>query len=133
MEMQSLWARIASVGNGFPLVAADTFVQVESTLSDPEYKTQHRYIGFLDDTPVSTSAFVLDAGLAGIYAVATILEARRKGLGRIMTILPLLEARQMGYKVGCLQASSMGYPIYKQIGFLEVCKFRHYLQDSKAV
>ncbi len=132
-EMQTLWARIAAVGNSFPQVTADALVRLESTLSDLEYSAQHRYIGFLDDTPVTTSCLILDSGMAGIYAVATIPEARRKGLGRIMTIVPLLEARQKGYKVGCLQASSMGYPIYKHIGFKDICKFRLYLQAAKAL
>ncbi len=54
--------------------------------------------------------------------------ARRKGIGRIMTVAPLLEARRMSYRVGILQASSMGYPIYKKIGFKEVCTYQLYLQ-----
>jgi predicted acetyltransferase len=71
----------------------------------------------------------LDSGVAGIYAVATIPEARGRGIGTIMTVMPLLEARQIGYRVGILQASSMGYSIYKKIGFKDVCKYRLYLQS----
>lgn len=66
---------------------------------------------------------VLDSGVAGIYAVATIPEVRRKGIGEIMTVMPLNEARQNGYRVGILQSSSLGYSLYKKIGFKEVCKF----------
>jgi hypothetical protein len=128
-ELQALWARIAAVGSGFSDSAAEAMVKVETSLTDPEYKAQHRYIGFLHGTPVASAAMVLDSGVAGIYAVATIPEARRKGIGRLMTVLPLLEARQSGYRVGILQASSMGYPIYKKIGFQDVCKFRIYLQS----
>jgi GNAT superfamily N-acetyltransferase len=127
-EMQALWARIAAVGTGFPDVATEAMARVEATLTDPQYKAQHRYIGLLNGTPVATSALVLDSGVAGIYAVATIPEARRKGIGRIMTVIPLLEAKQIGYRVGILQASSMGYSIYKKIGFKDVCKYRLYLQ-----
>ena len=128
VKMQTLWARIAGVGTDFPDVATDAMARLEATLTDPQYKAQHRYIGFLHGTPVATSALVLDSGVAGIYAVATIPEARRKGIGKIMTVMPLLEARQIGYRVGILQASSMGYSIYKKIGFKDVCKFRLYLQ-----
>ncbi len=127
-EMQSLWGRIAAVGTGFPGDAVDAMARLEATLGDTQYMAQHRYIGSLNGTPVATSAMVLDSGVAGIYAVATIPQARRKGIGRIMTVTPLLEARQIGYRVGTLQASSMGYPIYKKIGFKDVCKYRLYLQ-----
>ena len=129
-EMQALWARIAALGTGFPAVATERLTQLEVTLTDPQYKAQHRYIGFLNGIPVATAALVLDSGVAGIYAVATIPEARRKGIGKILTVMPLLEARQMGYRVGILQASSMGYPIYKKIGFSDVCAYKLYLQSK---
>jgi len=44
-----------------------------------------------------------------------------------MTAIPLHEARVNGYKIGTLQASSMGYPVYRQLGFQDVCKFDIYL------
>jgi ribosomal protein S18 acetylase RimI-like enzyme len=131
VEMQELWARIAAIGTGFSDTATTAMAQLEATLTDSQYRSQHRYIGFLDGAPVATSAMVLDSGVAGIYAVATIPEARRKGIGEIMTVMPLLEARQIGYRVGILQASSMGYPLYKRIGFRDVCKFNVYLQSKK--
>jgi GNAT superfamily N-acetyltransferase len=129
-ETQRLWARIAAVGTGFPDAAVDAMERIESALADPQYKAQHRYLGYLDGTPVATSALVLDSGVAGIYAVATVPEARRKGIGRSMTQMPLLEARQSGYRVGILQSSAMGYPVYQKIGFRDVCKYRLYLQSN---
>lgn len=132
IEMQTLWAQIAAQGTGFSETVTTQMAQLEASITDPHYKAQHRYIGFLDGTPVATSAMVLDSGVAGIYAVATIPQARRKGIGELMTVMPLLEARQLGYHIGILQASSMGYPIYKRIGFKDVCKFNIYVQTKKA-
>ena len=132
-EMQRLWARIAGAGTEFPDVATEKMARLEATLTDPQYQAQHRYIGFLQATPVAASALVLDSGVAGIYAVATIPEARRKGIGKAMTAAPLLEARQLGYRVGILQASAMGYPVYWKMGFRDVCKYRLYLQSQKGV
>jgi len=130
-EMQALWARTVAVGTGFPDAVAEMMASIEATLTDRFYQAQHRYIGLLDGVPVATSALVLDSGVAGIYAVATIPEVRRKGLGRIMTLIPLLEAKQLGYRVGTLQASAMGYPIYKKIGYKDVGNYRLYLQYSQ--
>ena len=44
-----------------------------------------------------------------------------------MTRIPLLDALAEGYKVGTLQASEMGYPVYKKLGFETVCGLELYL------
>lgn len=128
---QALWARVAAIGTGFADPAVKALEAVEASLGDAAYQAQHRYIGYLDGKPVASAALVLDAGVAGIYAIATIPPARQRGIGRTMTVLPLLEARQLGYRVATLQASPLGYPIYKKLGFQEVCDYRLYLQTRR--
>src|SRR5687768_13247716 len=51
------------------------------------------YMGWLDDKPVACSTMLLSGGVAGIYSVATLPEARHKGIGTVMTHAPLLDAR----------------------------------------
>ena len=84
------------------------------------------YTGFLDNKPVATSLLFLAAGVAGIYAVSTIPEARRKGIGAWMTLHPLLQARSSGYKIGILFASALGLSVYRSLGFRECCKISSY-------
>ncbi len=127
-EMRGVWAQTAALGSGFSASASDLMIQLETTLSDPEYAAQPRYLGLLDGMPVATSALALDCGVAGIYAVATMPAARDQGIGRAMTVAPLLEARERGYRVGILQASDMGYPLYQKIGFKDVCRYQLYFQ-----
>jgi hypothetical protein len=47
-----------------------------------------------------------------------------------MTTRPLQDARQMGYRAGILQASEMGFPVYRKIGFQEYCKINVYIKDN---
>jgi GNAT superfamily N-acetyltransferase len=89
---------------------------------EPPERFYTRYIAYQDGEAVATSALLLRAGVAGIFAVATIPRARRRGIGALLTLVPLLEARRRGYRVGTLQATPMGFPVYERLGFREVCR-----------
>jgi len=73
---------------------------------------------------------VLHAGVAGIFAVSTLPEARGRGIGTALTVAPLVDAREAGYRVGTLQASDMGYPIYRKLGFQDVCQYNLYIWEK---
>ena len=85
------------------------------------------YTGWLDNQPVSAALLFLAAGVAGIYCVATIPEARRKGIGTFTTLHPLIQARSMGYRIGVLQSSEMGLGVYRGLGFVENCQIDSYI------
>lgn len=69
---------------------------------------------------VATSLMYLADGVAGIYCVATLPEERRTGLGAHATAEPLRGAYQLGYRVGVLQSSESGHPVYRRLGFKDV-------------
>lgn len=77
----------------------------------------------LDGKPAATASVAYLAGVAGIYNVATLKEARGRGLGRAATLAPLLQARERGYRVGALQSSTLGLSVYLRLGFQHVCDF----------
>lgn len=76
-----------------------------------------RYLGLLDGRPVATSRISIGGGSAGLYAVATLPDVRGRGIGRALTLAALEAGRTLGYRIGVLQASSDGLPVYRRIGF----------------
>jgi predicted acetyltransferase len=59
----------------------------------------------------------LGAGVAGVYAVATVPEARGRGFGAAVTLRPLLDVKDAGVDHAVLFSSEMGVNVYRQIGF----------------
>ena len=76
-----------------------------------------RYLGLLDGRPVATSRISISGGVAGLYAVATLPNVRGRGIGRALTLAALEAGRTLGYRIGVLQASDDGLPVYRRIGF----------------
>jgi len=89
------------------------------------------YLGYLNGKPVSTCTLFFGGGAAGIYCVSTLPEARGRGVGAAITLQPLQEAREMGYRVGVLQSSEMGFNVYKKLGFRHLCQIENFYLSLK--
>jgi len=84
------------------------------------------YSGWLKGDPAGVSIMILGAGVAGLHFIQTRPKYRRQGIGSRLTYEPLLQARQMGYRAGVLNASERGYNMYRKIGFQDVCSLHIY-------
>lgn len=129
-ERLEIWGQITGRAFDFSGELGDAFFKIEASLA--EYPARRLYLGSVEGEPVATALLFLGAGAAGIYGVGTIPEARRQGIGRAMTVVPLLEARDMGYRIGVLHASPMGEGIYRRLGFQEYCKLGRYVWRKPA-
>jgi ribosomal protein S18 acetylase RimI-like enzyme len=119
-ESVRVWANVFTIGYGLPPDWEDRVFDLWSKLDNDSQV--RNYIGYLNGKPVSTACLILGGGAAGIYSVATLPEARGKGIGAALTLKPLQDARDMGYRIGTLQSSDMGFNIYKKLGFRHLCQ-----------
>lgn len=118
-ETLQTWANTLVNGFGFPNTWQADFQQL---ITDFGFGGDFRcYLGYLSDKPVATAALFLGAGVAGIYCVSTRPEARRQGLGAAVTLAALRDAHKMGYRLGILHSSPMGFPVYLRLGFSHLC------------
>ncbi len=86
----------------------------------------HFYLGKFKGKPVSTLMLYLSSGVAGLHAVSALPEHRSKGFGLTISRAALIDAFEMGYRVGVLQASSLGKRVYRKLGFKKYCDIISY-------
>ena len=128
-DTQSLkaYCEVLVKGFGMPDIVGATFLDVFSRTGLGRELPWRLYLGRLEGEPVATSACALVSGVAGIYNVSTLGEARRGGIGATMTLAPLMEARAQGYRAAILHSSEMGVSVYRGLGFREYCRVSQYV------
>ena len=128
-ESMHVWADIFVRGYGLPAdwtdAVFDTWLKLGLDLP------VINYLGYFNGKPVSTSTLFNGGGAAGIWSVSTLREARGRGIGAALTLKPLQDARDMGYRVGVLQSSEMGFNIYEKLGFQHLCQIENFYLSIK--
>jgi ribosomal protein S18 acetylase RimI-like enzyme len=130
LDTLGIWTRTFAAGYGLPAQMTGDFYQLLVDIG-LDSSLQH-YIGYLDGVPVAASSLWLAAGVAGIYNVATLPEARGQGIGAALTLAPLRDARAMGYRAGVLQSSEIGFTVYQRLGFRHLCGMDHYFWPRRS-
>jgi len=88
------------------------------------------YVGYTDGEPVSTGLGIRTGRTIGIYNIATLEAARRRGYGAAMTMRIVDDGAADGCDVAILQASDMGRPIYERLGFRTVVEYVGYVDRA---
>jgi ribosomal protein S18 acetylase RimI-like enzyme len=112
----ALYRETMRLGFDMTAVLAEAII-TEQLLDDPRVTC---YLGFADGRPVATATRISAHGVAGIYSVSTIPAYRRRGIGAAMTRRAALDGRADGCLAAALQATVMGYPVYRRLGFRHV-------------
>lgn len=82
--------------------------------------------GWWQGEAVAAASLLFYAGVAGIYSVTTLPQARRRGIARAMVTRAIQEARSAGYRIVVLSPTEMGEGIYRRLGFREYTRIQHY-------
>ncbi len=106
------------------------FSWVASILTDDD--PIEYYVGYVDGKPVVRGLSCYFAQVAGLHWLSTVPSERRKGYGRAMQEYRLKRAKDLGYHIAVLQASSEGYPLYRQLGYKECGHFREYKRPKES-
>lgn len=84
------------------------------------------FLGTVDDCPAASGLLVRSGHVAGVYSIGVVEGFRRRGIGEAMTRAVLRAGRAAGCRVGVLQSSRMGYPLYRRMGFETVVTYHHF-------
>lgn len=90
------------------------------------------FLARADDRPVGIAMTIVSHGVAGIYWVGTLAEARGRGVGAAVTAAAVAAGFEMGAELASLQASPMGEGIYRSMGFETILDYRLYMAPAPA-
>jgi GNAT superfamily N-acetyltransferase len=85
-----------------------------------------------EGVPVAGAMTIVTHGVAGVYWVGTVPEARGRGLAALCTRAAGNAGFDLGARVAALQASPMGEPVYRRMGYVEVTRYPYFVAFAAA-
>jgi GNAT superfamily N-acetyltransferase len=114
--------QILAEGFGMPIEVAQTLISEQLLDADDTAVV----IGLLDGRPMTTALVHASGRTAGIYNVATLPDARGRGVGAAATWAAVMAGRDFGAEHATLQSSASGYPVYSRMGFVDVGRYEQW-------
>ena len=105
---------------GMPADVAPAILNRQEVLVAPHIRA---YLAVVDGEPRAAAMVILTHGAGGIYWVGTTPEARGRGLAELVTRAATNAGFDLGARMVTLQASVMGEPIYRRMGYVEVSRY----------
>lgn len=131
-DTATLAAHVRVVADGFSGWIPETLGRVFTSklLDEPSWAG---WVGYENDVPVASSQLVVHGNVAGLYYVATVKAAQRKGYADAITRAAMREGFARGCDLVCLQASPAGRPVYERIGFNVIGEYITYVPRESDV
>lgn len=124
-EEITAWAQVAEEA----FEAAEHHQIIHCFARDPKFRL---YLGVCGDQPAAGALAYCSEDEVGLYLVGTVPGFRRRGLADQVVKTALRDAEASGLKWGVLQASSMGEPVYRRIGFRPTGRISHWNWEPKS-
>lgn len=114
------WTRILGCVDGISSTFEEGLFNLFNDPAPANCGINRLYLASVDGDPVAISRLFGFAGVAGIWNVATLPEARGHGYGSMMTLTVAQAGLALGYHYGVLLASPIGVGLYRRLGFEEI-------------
>jgi len=115
---------VAAMVAGFGL---PPFVREPMTAIMRHFPETLNVIGYVDGRAVACGTAYLTGPTAGLYNIATVDDARGRGIGYAVTTTLMQLARGAGADHAVLHATEAGRPVYERAGFEHVCNLAQYV------
>jgi GNAT superfamily N-acetyltransferase len=112
---------LATVGRINDLAYGNYDGRLERTLQPLPNGILHAYRADLDGKPAAVAIALHHGEDCGVSFVATIPQARRRGLATKVMRQALTEAQQQGCTTSTLQATDLGERLYERLGYRRLC------------
>jgi GNAT superfamily N-acetyltransferase len=124
------WMHVISRSYGLPRGAREILYESVMAAEASNPISWLHNLAYLDGKPVTASTLFVSNKTAGIYLVATVPEARGKGLGTAVTWRAIVQARELGCALAVLQSTEMAQGIYEKLGFKSYCDISVYRRPA---
>jgi ribosomal protein S18 acetylase RimI-like enzyme len=89
------------------------------------------FVARLDGAPVATATGVVGDDALAVYNVTTLLAARRRGIGRAVTLAAMRDGESLGCRSAVLQSSEAGHGVYEALGFRDFGSYRLFVRQAE--
>ena len=128
-DRQAQWLEAMTAGFGMGEHVRAAMTDLAAAVGYAEDAGWQRFVAVEGVRVLASSGVMVGGGVAGIYNMATVPDARGRGIGAAMATLAMRWARDHGFDTVVLGSQPLAVPLYERLGFRHVCRLGVYLLE----